>query len=70
MSNAKHYMHTRTGDVVEVKIKDASYRVLYKNKFNINDRKAIMNLIGALEKFSGFSITELLKERLRIGEWI
>ena len=67
---AKHYSNIREGDIIEVKIRDQNYRILYKNRFNINDKKEVMKLLGVLEKFGGFSVTELLREKLRIGEWI
>ena len=70
MTNKKYYSHIKEGDTVEVKIRDQNYRILYKNRFNIGDRRAIMKLLGVLEKFSGFSITEIIREKLKLGEWI
>jgi len=61
-------MHYREGDFVRVEIRDHSFRIIYKNKFNIQDKKAILNLLGVLEKFSGFSINEIIKMKLDT-EW-
>jgi len=63
------YKHYRSGDIIKIEIRDMTYRVVYRKKFNINDKNAILNLLVTLEKYSGFSILELIKERMNIGEW-
>lgn len=63
------YSHRRDGDIVEVKIKDCTRRTIYRGKFNVYDKNSILTLIGILEKFSGFSVIQLIKEKVKIGEW-
>jgi len=65
-----NYMHYRVGDIIKVEIRDSTYRVIYKRRFRLNDKKAIIQLLEILEKFGNFSIAELMKERLGIGKWI
>lgn len=68
LRNGEYKQH-REGDFVIVEIRDYTRRVLYKNKFNLKDKNAILSLLFVLEKFSGFSIYELIKKKLEIGEW-
>lgn len=63
------YRHYREGDTIKVEIRDQTYRIIYKCKFNISNKKSLIQLLGILEKFSGFSITEIVREKLKIGEW-
>ena len=63
------YLHRRSGDFVEVKIKDSTRRTVYRSKFNISDKSAILQLLGILEKYSGFSIYQLVQQKLKIGDW-
>ena len=63
------YTHRRSGDVIEVKVTDFTRRTIYKSKFNVKDKNSILNLLSVLEKFSGFSINQLIREKLNIGEW-
>jgi len=64
-----NYSHWRKGDLVKVEIRDATYRLIYKKRFNIQDKNAILSVVKILEEYSGFSIRELIKEKLNIGEW-
>jgi len=62
--------HKRFGDTLEAIIRDSTRRPSYKNKFNINDDKALIMFLSALEKWrSGKSIAQLLNERIKVGEW-
>lgn len=63
------YSHFREGDIVKVEIKDNTYRVLYKNTFNVKDKNGIFALLKSLEKFSGLSIYQIIQEKLKLGEW-
>jgi hypothetical protein len=65
----QYYAHHRGGDFVKVEIRDETYRKVYKAKFNIRDKNALLSLIKVLEKFSGFSVLELIKIRIREDEW-
>lgn len=69
MKGMMQYSARREGDIVEIKIKDNSRRTIHKQRFNINDRNAILSLIKVLEKYSGFSVLELIEQKLKIGEW-
>ena len=63
------YSHSRTGDTVKIEIKDFTRRTIYKCKFNITDKNAIIYLIKAIEKYSGFSVLDIIEEKLKVGEW-
>jgi hypothetical protein len=63
------YLHRREGDLVKVEIRDETRRMIYRNKFNINDKVAIINFLQVLESYSKFNIAELIREKLRVGEW-
>lgn len=63
------YSHRQEGDILKVRIEDFSRRTIYKNKINIRDKNAILNFLCILEKFSGLSINQILKEKLKIDEW-
>lgn len=69
MKQKNEYSHWRKGDLVKIEIRDATYRIIYKKKFNIRDKNAILSVVKALEDYSGFSIAELIREKLKIGEW-
>ncbi len=62
------YAHSREGDTVKVEIKDSTRRTIYRTKFNIRDRKAIIAFLQVLENYSSFSITSLVKEKLKMDE--
>lgn len=59
----------RRGLIVKAEIKDETYRKIYKYEFNIKDKNAILNFLKILEQYSGFSIMQLIKDKLNIGEW-
>lgn len=63
------YLHHREGDFVKVEIRDGSYRIIYKAKFHIRDKNKILELLRMLEKFAGFSIYQLIRDKLKVGEW-
>jgi hypothetical protein len=69
MGKPMQYSHSRTGDTVKIEIKDFTRRTIYKSKFNITDKNAIIYLIKAIEKYSGFSVLGIIEEKLKIGEW-
>lgn len=56
-------------DIVCVEIKDGSRRVLYKNKFIVSDKRAMLAFLTIIEKFGGYSIYQLIKDKVRIGDW-
>lgn len=59
------YTHQRQGDTVKVEIKDFTRRLIYRSKFNIRDKNAILALLKILETYSGFSIAEIVKDKLK-----
>lgn len=63
------YQHTRQGDIVKIEIRDFTRAIIYRNKFNIRDKNAIINLLKVLENYSGFSMYTLVKEKLGVEEW-
>jgi len=64
------YKHRQKGVIIKAEIRDETYRIIYRTKFNITDKEALLTHLQALESFSPFSIIQLLKEKLRIGDWI
>jgi len=64
----REYRHNRVGDIMKVEIRDQTYRIIYRTKFNIHDKSSIIKLLEVLEKFSGFSIVEIIKDRLKMDE--
>ena len=69
MAKKLTYTHSREGIIVKVEIKDETYRTIYKTKFNIRDKNAILNHLRVLEEMSGFNVVEIIKQKLKIGEW-
>lgn len=63
------YIHLREGDIVKIEIRDQTYRIIYRRTFNIKDKNAILSLIKILEDYSGFSVYQLIRQKLKIGEW-
>lgn len=63
------YRHSKKGDLIKVEIRDEGYNLIYRNKFNIKDKNAIYYHLKILEQYSGLSIPQLIKEKLKIGEW-
>ena len=63
------YSHHRQGDIIKVEIRDFTRRMLYRKKFNVRDKQALLELLEVMEKFSGFSIYNLISEKLKFGEW-
>lgn len=64
-----NYMHYRVGDIVKVEIRDETYRIIYKKKFNMNSKKDVLEFLSIVEKFGKFSVIELIREKAKIGEW-
>jgi len=65
---SSEYTSHRNGDVVKIEIRDQTYKVLYRKKFNGNDMNAWWEVIQVSEKF-GFSVVELIKQKLGIGDF-
>ena len=63
------YSHRKEGDIVDVQIRDQTRRVLYRNKFNIKDKNAIISFLQVLEKYSNFSIIDLIQQKMKLGDW-
>lgn len=68
MSRGKSYVHSRSGDIIKIEIRDSTYRVLYNIKFNIQDKKTWVNVIDVIEKF-GFSVADAIKLKHELGKW-
>jgi len=67
--NKMEYSHRKEGDIVDVQIRDQTRRVLYRNKFNIKDKNAIISFLQVLEKYSNFSIIDLIQQKIKLGDW-
>lgn len=63
------WKHNFNGDLLDVTVRDSTRRTIYKNTFNIRDKNSIGSLLEVLEKFSGFSVSNLLKERANKNWW-
>jgi len=59
------YIHTRRGEFVKVEIRDETYNIVYRNKFEIKNKNAIISLLSILETYSGFAIRDLIREKLK-----
>jgi len=57
------------GDLIKVEIRDETRRLIYRSKFNIRDKNAIISILQVLEKYSGFSLLALIREKLK-NEWV
>jgi len=57
------FSYNRRGDNVKVEIRDETYRLLYRSKFNIVDENAIYDLMKAIEGMGGVSINNLIKRK-------
>ena len=57
------FSYNRRGDNVKVEIRDETYRLLYRSKFNIVDENAIYDLMKAIEGMGGVSINRLIKRK-------
>ena len=57
------FSYNRRGDNVKVEIRDETYRLLYRSKFNIVDENAIYDLMKAIEGMGGISINNLIKRK-------
>ncbi len=63
------YNPQKKGDVIKIEIKDGSQRLLYKNKFSLNDENAIYNFLKVIEKFTNVSINTIINNKLGT-EWV
>jgi len=59
----------RSGDIIKIEIRDQTYKIIYRTKFNIRDKNSWINFFGSLEKF-GFSVMEIIKEKIMKDRWI
>jgi len=59
----------RRGDILSMKITDPTYRCLYKGKFKLNSIKDMYYLFSTIEKFSSYSIMEVVNYA-RSQSWI
>jgi len=57
------FSYNRRGDNVKVEIRDETYRLLYRSKFNIVDENAIYDLMKAIEGMGGVSINQIIKRK-------
>lgn len=69
MQRKLQYQHNRQGDIVKIEIKDFTRAVIYRNKFNIRDKNAMINFLKVLENYSEISMYDLIREKMGVGEW-
>lgn len=62
------YASHQKGDIVKIEVRDETFRILYRKKFNVSDRNAWWEVIQGIEIF-GFSVVDLIKEKMGIGEF-
>lgn len=55
----------RKGTLGKLEIKDETYRLLHRSKYNLTNKKDLKKLLMVLEKYSGFTIMQIIK-----SEWI
>ena len=46
------YQHHREGDIIKVEIRDGTYRIIYKARFNVRDKQSLLNLLGGLDSLN------------------
>jgi len=63
------YSHRREGDLVKIEIRDSTRRIIDRTKFNIKDKNSFLSALIMLEKYSGFSIPEIIREKMKTDEW-
>ena len=63
------YIHSKKGDLMKVEVRDETYRIIYRNKFNIKDQNAVYAFLKVLEQFSGLSIREVIREKSKSKDW-
>jgi len=63
------YTHYKEGELIHLKIYDSTSQIVYKRSFRTDDKEAIYNLLTVLEKFCDFSVYDLIRQKLKIGEW-
>ena len=63
------YSHYLTGSIVKVEIRDETRRIIYRAKFDIKNKEALLNVIKTLESYSGFYIIDLIYEKMKGGTW-
>jgi len=54
------------GDFIKVEVRDSNYKLLFRGKFNLVNKKEIKKLLVTIEKFSGVDINHMIS----IREWI
>jgi len=64
------YSHSTKGDLVKIEIRDESYKVIYRTKFNMKDKNAMLNHLKVLEEYSGFSVAGIIRDNLKLNKWI
>jgi len=57
------FSYNRKGDNAKIEIRDETYRLLYRRKFNMSDKNAIYDVLKAIESMGGISINEIIKEK-------
>jgi len=67
MVGKKRVISIRRGDdTIKVEIRDATHRVLHRGTYRLNSKKDIYFMLSALEKFSGYTIRQIISD----NDWI
>lgn len=53
-------------DSMKVEVRDVTYRITHRGTYNLNDIKALYDLLKLIEKFSSYTITQIVNK----NKWI
>lgn len=73
MRKKQKKQQSKEGEVMEVKIRDRSYRTLHKSSTRVGDQNGLISHISVLEKYWGITLGQVIKIRealFREGTWI
>ena len=59
-----YWSHHRKGDLMSIEIRDQTNAVIFSHRLNLRSREDVKSFLAVIEKFSGFSIYQIIKESL------
>jgi len=60
--------YNRKGAVMTIVIRDSNYKLVNRTNYNLNDAKALYDLLMVIEKFSPHTINQIIK--FKTSKWI
>ena len=62
MRKGNQISFNRFGEVVEVIVRDNTYKVMHRATYKLSKKEDLYNLLVVLEKFSNYTINQILEE--------